>query len=443
MTATVGQNLPAVVLQRPGIQQSGAKTSEDGAAFDDLLDRQPAAGKEKAASHELHGSHWERIRAGFVFGGSEHEGKTAQFEQDTAKVEEESGDEKPADKKSAETTELRVQFPEAVNFQGFGRASSGKEGPSESGAASEESDPLRAGKTVRLVAIRGQQSAEAGMDEGPKDLRIQGDRSALRNGTAAQPAVPSSMSKLTPDTVDGNAAASNQVVNEEGDGGSGLSTQVDMGANETDDRRISGDVQKPSGASRASIVAEQNFPAPASQAMSETARSVIDAIASSESPAHAAATAANGPKAGAPVAVPAHILKIELHPAELGTVTASMRLSGEQLSIELKPETYEAHRRLTSDSEAIVKSLRALGFDVDKVTILQPSIATTPAARADAAQPGIATGRDQSSFQQGNSGGNGDGMSGQQSGRNRGDERHQDQRPGQPSREHPGSGLFI
>ena len=440
MTATVGQNLPAVVLQRSGIQQSGAKTSEDGAAFDDLLDRQPAAGKEKAASHELHGSHWERIRAGFVFGGREHAEKTAQFEKDAAKVEEESGDEKPADKKSAETMELRAQFPEAVNFQVFGRASSGKEGPSESGATSGESDPLPVGKTVRLVAIRGQQGAEVGVDDDPKDLRIQGDRSALRSGNAAQPAAPSNASKLTPDTVDGNAAASNPVAAEEG---SGLSTQVEMVAIETDDRRMSGDVQKSPGASRASIVAEQNFPAPVSQAMSETARSVIDAIASSESPAHAAATAANGPKAGAPVAVPAHILKIELHPAELGAVTASMRLSGEQLSIELKPETYEAHRRLTSDSEAIVKSLKALGFDVDKVTILQPSIATTPAARADAAQPGIATGRDQSSFQQGNSGGNGDGMSGQQSGRNRGDERHQDQRPGQPSREHPGSGLFI
>lgn len=441
MTATVGQNLSAVVLQRSGTQQSGAKTSEDGAAFDDLLDRQPAAGKEKAASHELHGSHWERIRAGFVFGGSEHADKTAQFEKDAAKVEEESGDEKPADKKSAETAELRAQFPEAVNFQVFGRASSGsREGPSESSATSAEADPLSAGKPVRLIAIRGQRGAEAGTNDDPKDLRIQGDRSALRNGNAAQPAAPSNASKLTPDTVDGNAAASNPVATEEG---SGLSTQVEMVAIETDDRRMSGDVQKSPGASRASIVAEQNFPAPVSQAMSETARSVIDAIASSESPAHAAATAANGPKAGAPVAVPAHTLKIELHPAELGAVTASMRLSGEQLSIELKPETYEAHRRLTSDSESIVKSLKALGFDVDKVTILQPSIATTPAARADAAQPGIATGRDQSSFQQGNSGGNGDGMSGQQSGRNRGDERHQDQRPGQPSREHPGSGLFI
>ena len=48
--------------------------------------------------------------------------------------------------------------------------------------------------------------------------------------------------------------------------------------------------------------------------------------------------------------------KIELHPAELGMVTASLRLSGEQLSIEIRPENHEAHRRLSSDSDAIMTS---------------------------------------------------------------------------------------
>ena len=40
------------------------------------------------------------------------------------------------------------------------------------------------------------------------------------------------------------------------------------------------------------------------------------------------------------VALPAQSLKIELHPAELGVVTASLRFVGEQLSIELKVETH-------------------------------------------------------------------------------------------------------
>ena len=115
------------------------------------------------------------------------------------------------------------------------------------------------------------------------------------------------------------------------------------------------------------------------------------------------AAAATTQMAGS-VAVPTHVLKIELHPAELGMVTAHLRLSGEQLSIELKPETHDAYRRLSSDSEAIVKSLRGLGFEVDKVTIMQPSVAVPATTRADAtASLTAAPGRDQSAFQPGNS----------------------------------------
>src|SRR5690606_19355410 len=100
-----------------------------------------------------------------------------------------------------------------------------------------------------------------------------------------------------------------------------------------------------------------------------------------------------------------------------------LRLVGGQLSIELTPENQEAHRRLSSDADAIIKSLRSLGFDIDKVSVLQPQIAATASARSDAA--GTATGsmgRDQSSFQPGNSGGNGENTGGQQSGRNRNDD---------------------
>ena len=81
----------------------------------------------------------------------------------------------------------------------------------------------------------------------------------------------------------------------------------------------------------------------------------------------------------------AQSLKIQLHPAELGMVTATLRFAGEQLSIELKVENHEAYRRLSSDSEAIVKSLRDLGYDIERVSVLQPSIAASAAARSEGA----------------------------------------------------------
>jgi chemotaxis protein MotD len=198
-----------------------------------------------------------------------------------------------------------------------------------------------------------------------------------------------------------------------------------------------------SSTARMDVIAEQRFPAPAQNPMSRTASAVIDAIAS-DSPQKSLATPSASPQMASSVAVATHILKIELHPAELGLVTASLRLAGEQLSIELKPETHEAYRRLTADSEAIVKSLRGLGFDVDKVAILQPSIAVPAATRTDASSSlPMSAGRDQPSFQPGNSSGNNAGSGGQQPGRNHTNDVQEFGRAASPGRERGGDDMFI
>lgn len=195
---------------------------------------------------------------------------------------------------------------------------------------------------------------------------------------------------------------------------------------------------------RVDVVAEQSFPAPAQNAMSQAATAVVSAIASDSGLRQAFSTPSSTSQTASSVAVPTHILKIELHPAELGVVTASLRLAGEQLSIELKPESHEAYRRLTADSEAIVKSLRGLGFDVDKVTILQPSIAVPSLVRTDASGSlQTSTGREQSSFQPGNSSGNNGGSGGQQPGRNRNDDAQDFGRAAPHSRDRAGDDIFI
>ncbi|WP_192177880.1 flagellar hook-length control protein FliK [Mesorhizobium amorphae] len=197
-------------------------------------------------------------------------------------------------------------------------------------------------------------------------------------------------------------------------------------------------------AARIDVVAEQSFPAPAQSPMSQTTSVLIDAITSDSGLRQAFSTASASPQMASSVAVPTHILRIELHPAELGMVTASLRLAGEQLSIELKPETHEAYRRLAADSEAIVKSLRGLGFDVDKVAILQPSIAVPTAARADASSSlPMSTGREQSAFQSGDPSGGNAGSGGQQPGRNYPNDAQEIGRAVSPARERTGDGMFI
>lgn len=62
-------------------------------------------------------------------------------------------------------------------------------------------------------------------------------------------------------------------------------------------------------------------------------------------------------------------LKIQIHPMTLGAVTATMRLAGDELTIDLQVETAAAYRQLNDDQRSLVESLRAQGFSVDQVTV--------------------------------------------------------------------------
>lgn len=77
---------------------------------------------------------------------------------------------------------------------------------------------------------------------------------------------------------------------------------------------------------------------------------------------------------------PMRILRIQLHPLELGMVTAKLSLQGGAMAVELQTETRDAATRLATDSNDIVKALRGLGIEVDRVTVTQSSSSTTPQA---------------------------------------------------------------
>jgi chemotaxis protein MotD len=64
-----------------------------------------------------------------------------------------------------------------------------------------------------------------------------------------------------------------------------------------------------------------------------------------------------------------HTLKLQLNPASLGSVTAVLKLSGEELTVDIKVQTAEAYRQLSDDNQAILKALRAQGFGVEQISI--------------------------------------------------------------------------
>ncbi|WP_419909671.1 flagellar hook-length control protein FliK [Hoeflea sp.] len=65
-------------------------------------------------------------------------------------------------------------------------------------------------------------------------------------------------------------------------------------------------------------------------------------------------------------------LKIQLNPVELGTVDATLRLSGGQLVVELKVETIEAFRQLSDNQQIIVKALKNQGYTVEHMSVQPP-----------------------------------------------------------------------
>ena len=93
-------------------------------------------------------------------------------------------------------------------------------------------------------------------------------------------------------------------------------------------------------------------------------------------------------------------LKIQMNPLDLGLVTATMRLSGDALNVDLKVETGAAYRQMKEDHGKILEALRSQGYAVENVTI-----SMAPVERADTGnQAGSQASQQQSLPQQGQGG---------------------------------------
>lgn len=142
---------------------------------------------------------------------------------------------------------------------------------------------------------------------------------------------------------------------------------------------------------RVTVISEANHVgiAPAQSGQTGTA---LARIIASDGDWRAFASAASSP-ADAPESnfhAPVRDLKIQLQPVSLGTVNARLRVEGEQLRVEIRVENAEAFQRLSADRDAIVTSLRGLGFKVDEVAIVQQPAATNNGQSGASARDGSA-----------------------------------------------------
>lgn len=130
-----------------------------------------------------------------------------------------------------------------------------------------------------------------------------------------------------------------------------------------------------------------------------------------------------------------HTLKLQLNPVSLGSVTAVLRLTGDDLSVEIKVQTAEAYRQIKEDNQSMLKALRAQGFGVEQISVQHvagPDRASsqTPQQGFQASQQGTGSNDAQSSGRE-----SGRNNAGQQGAGNQGGQAHE-----QGSYSGPGTG---
>lgn len=189
-------------------------------------------------------------------------------------------------------------------------------------------------------------------------------------------------------------------------------------------------------APKVTVMSVQTAPAPAAPAapgLSPTSAAFVQSLGSAEGIArYASETAMQGGAQNAPK--PVTTLRIQLNPIDLGTVTATLSGDGDKLSIEVHVENHEAHHRLHSDGDAIVKALRGMGFDIDRITVQQ--------APQTGASPGGGANRENAFAAPDQRAGEGRGQSGRQDS-GRGYEQGRNQGGSGDRDEARGSGVYI
>ncbi len=154
-----------------------------------------------------------------------------------------------------------------------------------------------------------------------------------------------------------------------------------------DDRRIDDLAGKKDG--KVEVIESRRF-MPA-QNLSANAQMLTRSLAEASSNALAAQRAApvqalaqtGAPQAGQTL----HTLKLQLNPVSLGSITAVLKLSGEDLSVEIKVQTAEAYRQISDDNQSILKALRGQGFGVEQISVQH--VVGNDRASGQSAQPGF------------------------------------------------------
>lgn len=94
------------------------------------------------------------------------------------------------------------------------------------------------------------------------------------------------------------------------------------------------------------------------------------------------------------------VLRLQLKPAELGTVTAHMRMENGQMTVELIAEKDAAFRQLSKDMSIMQTAMRSMGIIVDEIVVSQGSTGAGAHHSTGDQQRGASESRGESGFGQ-------------------------------------------
>jgi chemotaxis protein MotD len=151
---------------------------------------------------------------------------------------------------------------------------------------------------------------------------------------------------------------------------------ADQGDGDTSQHGTSGE-----GAAPTTPLAGRGFTQPA-QLPAAPAQQVADGIVASLAPSGGTDVQPAPPAVPRPGAVvhPVKVLTIQLHPAELGTVTVRMTLKGDAMDVEVEAGRRATAQAIEADREALTGLLRSAGYHVEVLTVraVDPSSTASP-----------------------------------------------------------------
>jgi len=113
----------------------------------------------------------------------------------------------------------------------------------------------------------------------------------------------------------------------------------------------------------------EGLPAPTLQRLGERLAGEVRSLTSSNAQSHAATATTHQAQPGQQAGGPVRVLHIQLHPADLGSVSVRMRLVGDGIEVHMRASDARTVQMLQNDSEALTSVLRAAGYRPEVVTL--------------------------------------------------------------------------